>query len=112
MEGPGLPPACLTNPLAFQIPLFTHSVHSTCAHLTPGTGDREAKTGPARAGLPACGARGQTEEETHRRGTRALQDGAGRGRQAAGSVTSWDRDGLGVPTFPPCQVGEEGAENR
>lgn len=103
MEGPGLPPACLTSPLAFQIPLFTHPVHSTCAHLTPGTGDREAKTGPARAELPACRARGQTEEETQRRGTRVLQDGAGRGRQAAGSAGRGvcNIQGQGRPRCPP-----------
>lgn len=43
-DGPDLPPACLTSPLAFQIHLFTHSVHSAYAHLTPGTGDTAAKT--------------------------------------------------------------------
>lgn len=97
-EGPDLPPACLTSPLAFQIHLFTHSVRSACAHLTPGTGDRAAKTeAPLKQGSQPAG-RGDRQRRKHRRAARALQDGARQGRQAEG-VPNTQRQGR--PRGPP-----------
>lgn len=105
MEGPGLPPACLTSPLAFQIPLFTHSVHSTCAHLTPGTGDREAKTEALlEQGSPPAG-RGDRRRRKH------ADEGQGRcrtepgGEAGRGVCNIRDRVGLGVPYLPSLSGG-------
>lgn len=105
-EGPDLPPACLTSPLAFQIHLFTHSVRSACAHLMPGTGDRAAKTeallkqGPQPAGRGDRQRRKHTDERQGRCRTEP-----GRGGRLRGSLTPSDREGLGVPRLPSLSSG-------